>query len=225
MKKLLSLIVISTPLSLIAMPCPCFQDVGTANLSFYSNGTLGATVGVLNEQKIRGEVEFDYSIKDVTPFSMAAKVGFDENIVPNAPSFCVGVFGADFKTKLEPLVAKNVMYGMTSKSWEKSRFDVGYFRGGETMGVEKSGFFAGITQHLLLKKIDEVTQRSLLDLHAEYVFGKSILAGAKIELAYLISDSFSIKTGPSWSFAKIDPIVSKWNTKNIKWTLSCSVNI
>ena len=227
MKLFSTLIALLLPvLTLSAMPGPCFQDVGTANLSFYSNGTIGATVGVFNEQKIKGEVAFDYSLKNANPFSMAAKIGVDEGLFsPYCPSFCAGIFGADFKTTAEPLVAKNILYVMISKSWEKSRFDVGYFYGNKNLGINRDGVFVGITQHLWLKKVDDVTQISLLDLHAEYVFGNSVLSGAKIELSYLISDQFSIKTGPSWNFTKIDPTLSKWNVKNLKWLMSFTMKI
>jgi len=222
-----SILVLLLPVfSLSAMPSPTFQELGTANLSFASTGTIGTTIGALDYSNVKGEVEFGYNFKNTTPLSIAAKIGVDEGIItPNAPSLCAGIFSSDFKTTAEPLVAKNILYVMTSKSWEKSRIGIGYFNGNKNMGAYRDGIFVSFTQALLVEKIDEIKQRSILNLQAEYVFGKSILSGAKVELVYQISDRLSIRTGPSWSFSKLDPSISKWNGKNIKWLMSFSINI
>ena len=228
MKNFFSLALAVAPLaSVMAMPTPGFQDVGTANLSFYSSGSIGATIGVLNKNNVKAEIEFDYSLKSPQTFGMAAKVGFDECAFSQySPSFAVGTFGSDIRSKGELATTPNVLFAVVGKSFFESRLHAGVFKGNSTMGEERDGAFVGFTQHLLVEKVDETHKRSRLDLCAEYVTGKSSLAGAKVELKYLISDRYSIKTGPSWSFYKATiPETKKWDLKKMRWLVSFSVNI
>ena len=220
---------------LMAMPFPGFQEVGTANFSLCSSGDIGTTIGVFNEQNIKSEAEIDYNVSRHSSFGLGAKIGFDECTYGQySPSFAVGTFNAQIRSRHELLSSNNVLYALTSKSYERVIVHFGVFHGNRTMGLERKGCFIGYTQHLIIQQVDETHRRSKLDLCGEYITGKSFLAGAKVELKYLISERINIKFGQFWQFYKkgepVDPTIvvkipSKWSFDNAKWLLTLSINV